>query len=133
MSDNMNHLIYIEFDKKMHEPNGKDTYKWEEHDLDLAKVLSHNMLVKDISTQNSEKGPNAVETVSVYLCYNWRLKAEFILVRQMTATTSYNYEAQYGRDDNYNKSERRDYQFHSFSVEAFKHDRPELASCLENI
>ena len=99
----------------------------------MDKVLSYNTLVKTILSKEHKPGSNTLEAVSVYLCYNWRLKVEFILVKHVTTTTSYSYNAQYGRDDNYNMSERRDYQLLAFSVEAFRRDRPELASCLERI
>jgi hypothetical protein len=132
--------LYSEFNKKEHQSNhppihgrGADTYEWADCGIESAKVLSENMLVKEIASQKTEKDPRVVEMLSVYLCYNWTTKTEFILVRSVLQETYHHYTPQYGRDDNYETSTRGDYSFLAFSVEAFKRDKPELARCLQRV
>jgi hypothetical protein len=136
------HALYSDFDKETHKLNHSlgpttsrhaDTYHWEQLGLDLSKTLSQNMLINEIASHSTEKGPDSVEKVAVYLCYNWKSKTEFILVRSVLETTYSYYTPQYGRDDNYDTRTRGDYQFLAFSVEAFKQHKPELARCLENV
>jgi hypothetical protein len=88
------------------------------------------MLVKEIKTSKTEKEANFVEKMSVYLCYDWKSKTEFVLVKCVLEETFSSYSPQYGRDDNYNQHTRGDYQFLAFSVEAFKREKPDLAICL---
>jgi len=114
-------------------PARPDTYRWEEHDIDVSQVLSDELLLNEIITRKMQKGPNQVETNRVYLCYNWKLKVEFVLVSTEIATTFSYYAAQYGKDDNYPQHTRTDHQYLAFSVDAFKRLRPELAVCLESL
>ena len=135
--------LFYEFDKATfsasHPPNRslnflfEDTHHWAEFGIVSANVLSERMLTLEVASRDTKKRHDKVEKVSVFLCYNWRLKAEFVLVRQVLETTFSYYTPQYGRDNNYNNHVRRDYHFLTFSVEAFKRERPELASCLDNL
>jgi hypothetical protein len=131
----------MEFNKEAHKVNNPskgegrfaDTHQWADHGIESAKILTENVLVKEIATHTTEKGPASVEKVSVHLCYNWKSKIEFILVRSILEETFSYYTPQYGRDDNYDTHTRRDYEFLAFSVEAFRREKPELARCLETI
>lgn len=132
--------LYMEFNKEVHQANhpvrygvNADAYKWTDNGIDSAKVLSQNMLVKEILSKTTETGPKTFKRLSVYLCYNWKTKTEFILMRSAVEETYSYYTPQYGRDDNYQTSRRGDYQFLAFSVEAFKRDIPDLARCLDTV
>jgi hypothetical protein len=140
----MDHFyLCAEFDKKKFMANRypdssldtrrADTHEWVQHDLDLTKVLSENMLVNEMVNRKIDKGGGQVERVCIYLCYNWKLKTEFVLVRITLATTRSEYTPQYGRDNNYSDFTRCDTQFLGFSVEAFKRERPDLAMCLDAV
>jgi len=115
------------------DPDRPETEYWETHDIVPSEVLSQKTLIKQIVTNKTEKGPHQIETVRVYVCYNWKLKIEFVLVSLILETTFSRYTPQYGKDDNYPKRTRCDYQYLAFSVEAFKRLRPELAGCLESL
>ena len=114
-------------------PRFADTHLWAEHGIELAKVLSENMLVKEITTRSARQDDKTVKLVSVHLCYNWKSKTEFVLVKITLAETFSYYTPQYGRDDNYSSHTRCDYQFLAYSVEAFKQEQPDLARCLEEL
>jgi hypothetical protein len=118
---------------RWNDPLRPGTERWEKHDIETSKVLSEKMLVKEIATKRTEKGPGEVETVDVYLCYNWKLKAEFVLVWSRLETTFSYYTPQYGKDDNYARHTRCDHQYFTFSVEAFKRLRPDLAVSLDSL
>src|SRR5438128_650857 len=130
--------LAVEFNKELHpkdsmytpRPGFSDTWQWEERGIELARVLSKNMLVKQILAERLQTQTNSVDCTDIYLCYNWSLKVEFILVRSTVETTSSHYTPQYGRDDNYFARTRRDYRYLGFSVEAFKLEQPALAGHL---
>jgi hypothetical protein len=118
---------------RWNDPRRPGTEHWEKHGIEPSQVLSEKMLAREIFTKKTEKEPSGVETTRVYLCYNWKLKVEFILVLSELETTFSYYTPQYGKDDNHPQHTRRDNQYLAFSVEAFKHLRPDLAVCLESL
>ena len=140
-------MLFNDFDEKtfksiqvapyFREERFQHTNSWSEHGVELAKVLSPNMLVKEIATTTTdlEDGftEKRVKNVSVHLCYNWRFKTEFMLMKTDVANTFSYYTAQYGKNDNYEKFTRHEYEFAAYSVEAFKREQSELARCLETV
>ena len=97
-----------------------DTYHWAEYDVELATVLSENMLVNQVVDRKMQNGGGPVEH-----------KTEFILVHIDIHTTRSEYTPQYGRDDNYTKHTQTDTEFLAFGVDAFKREKPDLATCLD--
>src|SRR5437867_511209 len=108
--------LFSEFDKESYEvnhsvyvpenPRFADTQKWEEHGIEFKNLLTQNMLAKEIATDTTRLSDRTVRMVSVNLCYNWKHKTEFILVKITEAETFSYYTPQYGRDDNYNNHTR---------------------------
>ena len=135
--------LYSEFDEKTYKshraayvhpnPRFSNTHHWAEHGIALAEVLSQNMLVKEIATHTTRQDDKTVKLVSVHMCYNWKSKTEFILVKITLAETFSYYTPQYGRDDNYDTHTRCDYEFLAYGVEAFKREQPDLARCLDEL
>jgi hypothetical protein len=132
-------ILFGDFDEASHrsrqskEPRAArftDTYKWEEHGIELKKVLSRTMLVTELenSTKSLEGGRGV--RVQVHACYNWTLKREFILVEKEDFEKFTYHTPQYGRDNNQATRTRRDTKYMGFSVEAFNEKEPELAKCL---
>jgi hypothetical protein len=117
----------------LNDPARPESYHWEEHDINVSQVLNNKTLVIEMAMPDKEKGSNQVETIRVYLCYNWKLKVEYVLVSSVLTTTFSSYTPQYGKDDNYRQHTRCDHAYLAFSVEAFKRLRPELAVCLESL
>jgi hypothetical protein len=110
-----------------------DTYHWAEYDVELAAVLSEKMLVNQVVDRTMQNAGGPLEHVRIYLCYNWKLKTEFILVHIDIQTILSEYTPQYGRDDNYRKRTQTDTKFLAFAVDAFKREKPDLATCLDLI
>jgi hypothetical protein len=110
-----------------------DKNYWGEYGVEMAAVVSEKMLVNQVLDRKVQNENGPVEHVCVYLCYNWKLKTEFVLVSIAVHTTRSGYSPQYGRDSNYNERTQTDTKYLAFSTEAFKREKPDLAVCLDSI
>jgi hypothetical protein len=109
-----------------------DTYRWHEYDLELGKLLNNNILINKLINRKIEEN-GRIQAIRVYLCYNWTLKTEFVLLEEDFLQKHRQYSPQYGRDDNYYYYTQTEFNRLAFSPDAFKRERPDLAGCLNSI
>ena len=75
---------------------GEGTIRVEEYGVSGKSILSENVLWNNIAYEKTDD-----KEISVYLCYDWKSHTPFILVERFDYMTRREYNAQYGRDDNY--------------------------------
>lgn len=116
-----------------HDDRYADTYKWAQYGVEMGEVLSPNMLVTETINTASDVDERSRSWTKVYLCFNWRLKKEFILMHKCLETKHSVYTPQYGRDDNYDTRTQGENEYSAFSVEAFGKQQPDLAARIQDL
>lgn len=112
-----------------------DSFEIREFGVKAEEVFTADVLTKHIVDEAHAEGWSSKTQTStnVYLCYNWKLKLPFVIVKHTVSTKHSGYTPQYGRDSNYVHTVKSQSTCDFYSLETLAAQRPEVVSVLSDL
>ncbi len=107
---------------------GGSELKVEEFGISARDELSPDILLKLIAYES-----DGSTTTQVFLCYNWKRRSRFVLVRREVLHKTTTYNRQYGHEDNYPENKWTETTNQFYSPEELPIRRPEIAAFLQTL